>query len=375
MTAARGLVASLVLSAALAGCGSDEVVRGGGATETDNSVNILATSSDGSPLVGARVVLVRTDTWLRDVAADGSPTTIAFATDSRGRLRLDSLPTGEWSAQVETLSQGCDIPLGRDTATRVLKLQPLSRVEVGLVGADGSTLHAVGTDWKAKTDSVNHAWFLLPPGRRSLVARVGTSLATAVVVTLPAGREVDTLFFATITPRRILLDDFSSGNGLTSLSNYIGTGYWFTNAWGTQIYSDANPQGASFVGALSLRYIAPDTANAVLAGIVFKQGNGFRSMDFSRMDSICFDIRGNGQVDLFFIEYAPDRSWKLSANRLLAGLTGTWTRRCVAADSLQDNWPTVKTTANTLAFLAKRGDYLEVRRMELWGVRLEDLSR
>jgi hypothetical protein len=42
---------------------------------------------------------------------------------------------------------------------------------------------------------------------------------------------------------------------------------------------------------------------------------------------------------------------------------------------MQDNWPTVKTTANTIAFLAKRGDLLEVRRMELWGVRLQDLSR
>jgi hypothetical protein len=59
----------------------------------------------------------------------------------------------------------------------------------------------------------------------------------------------------------------------------------------------------------------------------------------------------------------------------LEGLTTTWSRHCVAADSLQDQWSVVKKTANTIAFLAKQGDFLEVRAMELWGVRLEDLSR
>lgn len=370
----RGVgICSALLAAVLAGCGSDRAAQGGGATETDNSFQILATTADGTPLPGARVLLVRTDTWLRDVAATGTPTTLAMTTDPRGRLQLDALPAGEWSAQVETLSQGCDLPLARDTSTKILKLQPLSRVEI--TGQAGSPVLAVGTSWKSSTDSDGHAHLLLPPGRRPLVVRIGTALATATVVTIPAGLEIDTSVAVTLTPRRLLLDDFSSGNGRTSLSSYIGVGNWFINAWGTQIYSDANPDGASFLGALSFRYIAPDTANAVLAGIVFRDQNGFRSMDFSHMDSICFDIRGNGWVDLFFIEYAPDGVWKLSANRRIEGLTTTWTRRCVAADSLQDNWPIVKTTANTIAFLAKQGDLLEVRQMELWGVRLQDLSR
>jgi hypothetical protein len=320
------------------------------------------------------VLLVRTDTWLRDVADSGKPTTLALTTDAQGRVQLESLPPGEWSAQVETLSQACDIPLGRDTTTRILKLQPLSKVDVDVKGQTGPLL-TVGTTWKAVIDSNGHAKLMLPPGRRPLVTRNGTTLSTAAVVTLPAGRAIDTNLAVTVTPRRILLDDFSSGDGRTSLYSYIGMGNWFVNSWGTQIYSDANPQGASFLGALSLRYIAPDTGNAVLAGIVFSDKSGFRSMNFSRMDSICFDIRGSGVVDLFFIEWAPDRTWKLSANRRIEGISTSWTRRCMAADSLQDQWPVVKSTANTIAFLAKRGDLLEVRRMELWGVRLQDLSR
>ncbi|MEN9308400.1 MAG: hypothetical protein RL173_2332 [Fibrobacterota bacterium] len=367
-------ITGTLLAALLAGCGSEAVVQGGGATETDNSINLLATSSNGTPLPGARVLLVRTDTWLRNVADSGKPTTLSVTTDAQGRVQLESLPPGEWSAQVETLSQACDIPLGRDTTTRILKLQPLSRVDVDVKGQTGSLL-TVGTTWKAVIDSSGHAKLMLPPGRRPLVTRNGTTLSTAAVVTLPAGRAIDTNLAVTVTPRRILLDDFSSGDGRTSLYSYIGMGNWFVNSWGTQIYSDANPQGASFLGALSLRYIAPDTGNAVLAGIVFSDKSGFRSMNFSRMDSICFDIRGSGVVDLFFIEWAPDRTWKLSANRRIEGINTSWTRRCMAADSLQDQWPVVKSTANTIAFLAKRGDLLEVRRMELWGVHLQDLSR
>lgn len=362
-----------LFAALLAGCGSDANVQGGGATETDNSVHILATSADGSPLAGARVLLVRTDTWLRDVATTGSPTTISRTTDPQGRLRIAALPDGEWSAQLDTLSQGADIPLGRDTATRILKLQPMSRLDIGLGGSAGAHLLAVGTAWGATTDSVGRATLFLPPGRRSLVSAKDSDLAPLAAVTVSVGSSLDTTLPA--PPRRLVLDDFASGNGRTTLSDYTGLGRWFVNAWGTQIYSDADPQGASFAGALSLRYIAPDTANAVLAGIVFGDAGGFRSMDFSRMDSICFDIRANGQVELFFIEYAADRSWKLSANAPVPVASGTWTRRCLAAGSMQDNWPLVKTTANTIAFLAKRGDLLEVRAMELWGVRLQDMSR
>lgn len=374
MTGRPVRIGSMILAALLlAGCGSDASVQGGGATETDNSIHLLATDSDGTPMPGARVLLVRTDTWLRDVAATGSPTTIALATDTSGRLRLDSLPSGEWSAQVEAPSQACSVPLERDTTTMLLKLQPLTKVAVAITGRTEASLMAVGTTWRSTTDSDGRSRLFLPPGRRSLVADPGVSLAQAAVVTVVSGQELDTT--VTVVPRRILLDDFSSGDGRTSLSRYTGMGDWFVNSWGTQIYSDADPQGASFKGALSLRYVAPDTNNAVLAGIVFGDDRGFHSMDFSRMDSICFDIRGNGNVDLYFIEYAPDRSWKLSANFRLEGLSGDWTRRCVAADSLQDHWAEVKTTANTVAFLARRGDLLEVRDMELWGVPLEDLSR
>lgn len=362
-----------LLAALLAGCGSDASVQGGGATETDNSIHILATTANGAPMPGARVLLVRTDTWLRDVAATGNPTTIALATDSLGRLRLDSLPSGEWSAQIETPTQACDIPLKRDTSTKILKLQALSKVGIEIAGHAGADLWAVGTTWKSTTDSDGRTSLLLPPGRRALVAQLDTILATAAMVSVAPGKDIDTSI--AVTPRRILLDDFSSGDGRTSLSRYTGMGDWFVNAWGTRIYSDLDPQGASFKEALSLRYVAPDTNNAALAGIVFADDRGFRSMDFSKMDSICFDIRGNGNVDLYFIEYAVDRSWKLSANSRLEGLSTDWTRRCVAAGSLQDNWAEVKTTANTIAFLARRGDLLEVRDMELWGIQLTDLSR
>ncbi len=220
-----------LLAALLVGCGSDASVQGGGATETDNSIHILATTANGTPMPGARVLLVRTDTWLRDVAATGTPTTIALATDTSGRLRLDSLPSGEWSAQLETPSEACSVPLKRDTATMLLKLQSLTKVGVAITGRTEASLMAVGTTWRSTTDSDGRSWLLLPPGRRSLVADLDTALAEAAVVSVVSGQDLDTT--VTVVPRRILLDDFSSGDGRTSLSRYTGMGDWFVNAWGT----------------------------------------------------------------------------------------------------------------------------------------------
>lgn len=348
-------------------------MQGGGATETDNAIKIQATTSEGAPLPAARVVLVRTDTWLRDVSSRGTPTTLSYKTDLEGRLRIESLPPGEWTAQVETLSQACDIPLGRDTATRILKLQDLSTVDVALDGLSGARLLAVGTSWGASTDSLDRATLRLPAGRRMLVASRDSVLTPALSVTLAAGGQVDTS--VTVDVNRLLLDDFSAGDGRATISNFTGMGRWFVNAWGTQVYSDADPRGASLVGALSLRYIAPDTGDAVLAGIAFHDGEAFRPMDFSRMDSLCFDIRANGEVKLFFIEYGSDNNWNLSADAEVGGISTVWSRRCVKADSLRDSWPTVRTSANTIAFLARRGDLLEIRNLVLWGVPLASLSR
>lgn len=372
MSDVKTLFVASALAGALSGCGGDSPVSmGGGATETDNVVRLQVGNSDGRALPRAQVVFVRTDTWLRDVANGDGPTTFDALADSNGRLQV-SLPPGEWSAQAQTQASGGILALDRDSSTKSLVLRPLSTLTLQLSGSPVASLRATGTAWEGTTDSAGKWTFRMPPGSRSVVARTGAELASAASVRLLEGRSKDTT--ATIRPRHLVLDDFASGDGRTSIASYIGVGSWFSNEWGTRIFSDDDSTAPTYRGKLSMRYTAPDTANAALVGIVFRDRQGFRPMDFSRLDSICFDIRGNGDAQLFFIEYDQKGVWTRSTDALVP-LDSTWRSRCVVPATMHDPWDQVKTRSNSIAFLAKHGNLLEARNLVLWGVGLQDLSR
>lgn len=372
MSDAKTLFVSYLLAGILAGCGGESSVSlGGGATETDNVVRLQVGTSDGGALPRTPVVFVRTDTWLRDVAKGDGPTTFEVLADSDGRLQV-ALPPGEWSAQAQTKSSGGIIALDRDSSTNSLVLRPLSTLTLRLSGSPVASLRAIGTAWEGLTDSGGKWTFSLPPGMQSIAARSGQDLAFAASVRLVEGKSKDTL--ASIHPRRLVLDDFANGDGKTTVSNYTGVGTWFSNEWGSRIFSDDDSTGPSYRGKMSMRYIAPDTAHAALVGIVFRDRQGFRPMDFSRLDSICFDIRGNGDAQLFFIEYDQKGAWSRSTDTQVPVDTN-WRTRCVVPSTMHDPWESIKTQANTIAFLAKHGSLLEARNLILWGVGLQDLSR
>ncbi|MBK9578371.1 MAG: hypothetical protein IPK50_10825 [Fibrobacterota bacterium] len=372
MSDVKTLFVASALAGVLSGCGGDSPVSmGGGATETDNVVRLQVGNSDGRALPRAQVVFVRTDTWLRDVANGDGPTTFDALADSNGRLQV-SLPPGEWSAQAQTQASGGIIALDRDTSTKSLVLRTLSTLTLQLSGSPVASLRATGTAWEGTTDSAGKWTFRIPPGAQSVVARTGSEIASAASVRLIEGKSKDTL--ATIRPRRLVLDDFASGDGRTSLASYTGVGSWFSNGWGSRIFSPDDSTGPTYRGKLSMRYTAPDTANAALVGIVFRDRQGFRSMDFSRLDSICFEIRGNGSVQMFFIEYDQKGVWTRSTDAQVP-VDSTWRTRCIVPSTMHDPWDLVKTKANAIAFLAKQGDFLEARNLILWGAGLQDFSR
>ncbi|HNY32556.1 MAG TPA: hypothetical protein PKO15_16840 [Fibrobacteria bacterium] len=356
----------------LAGCGGDAPANlGGGATETDNVVRLHVGARDGRHLPGTRVVFVRTDTWLSDVARGDGPRTYQALSDSLGEVRM-ALPTGRWSAQAQTDSQGAILPLETTESPQSMVLGPLSTLRIRLSGRPVASLRVAGTAWEGLTDSVGTWTFRLPAGTRAIVARTGDDLSPAAAVVLRDGQDLDTT--ATVVSGRVVLDDFTSGTAKTSVAAYVGAGTWFSNEWGTRIGSEEDSTGPSFRGKMSLRYTAPDTANAALVGIVFRDREGFRPLDLSGLDSICVELRGNGEVRMFVIQYDQDGTWLRSADAFLA-VDSTWRKRCVAPSDMHDPWDPVKTRANTLAWLAKRGDWLELRAPVLWGASLQDLSR
>lgn len=363
-----GRFALALVSVLLAGCGEERTVDGGGATETDNAIRIVATSDAGAPVVGARVVFVRTDTWLRDLDSRGAPRTFEKVTDSRGFVLLDSLPEGQWSAQTTSRDVGGILPLRRDSAWQSLTLAPLADLVLTTPDAPARRMHAVGTDWSAVSDSRGRALLRLPAGRRALVAELDSILAPVATLTLETGRSLDTT--VRLKARRVLLDDFTSGDGTPSLRQYNGVGWWSVDPWGTTLVSPP-----SFGGRLSVRYAPSGASNTILAGFLFRDRARLHSLDLSSMDSVCLSVRGNDAVDLFFIHYNPDGTWGLSANAPLRGIdTTTFRRICLVPDSLQDRWPEVRTQVSAIGFMARGGGLLELSTLELWGVRMIDLT-
>lgn len=362
----RGLFALAALG--LAGCGSDALVQGGGATETGNGMRVRVLNAAGAPQAGVPVRLVRTDTWLSKVAASGAPELHFARTDAQGVVRLDSLANGGWAALAgDDLVAGW-VALGLDTAQQELRLAAVGQLRNRIVGGEGvSSVCAVGTDWCARADSLGRYVLSLPPGRWPLVVRQDTGLATLGIQTTVSGKKFDTT--VALHPGRVTLDDFSSGRSLSQLFPYAGIGAWYVSSWG------ADSIKITYDGRLSMNYAASDTSLSALAGLALRDRSGFRNVDFSRMDSLCFDARSDGRTVLYLVHYDSLGGWINSARTSLASLDTSWQRTCLTPAAFGDDWASTRALVNDLAFVTRAGSFLELRNVMLWGVPLQAFSR
>lgn len=363
-----GTIFVLLAALGLAACGSDAVVQGGGATETGNGLRLRVLNSDGTPHAGAQVRLVRTDTWLAKVAASGAPEARTAQADHQGELRLDSLSQGHWAAQVgDSLAAGW-AALRSDTASQELRLMVAGRLRDRIAGASSvSSVCAVGTDWCAQADALGRYALSLPPGRWPLAVRQDTDLATLGIQTTISGNSLDTT--VALHPGLITVDDFSSGTSLSQLFPYAGIGAWYVSSWG------ADSIKIAYDGKLSMSYVASDTSLSALAGLALRDRSGFRNVDLSSMDSLCFDARSDGHTVLYLVHYDSLGGWVNSAHASLGSLDTSWQRTCLTPAAFGNDWETTRTLVNDLAFVTHAGSFLELRNVNLWGVPLQAFSR
>lgn len=352
----------------LTACGSDAVVQGGGATETGNGLRLLVLDPDGTPHARVQVRLVRTDTWLSKVAVSGAPEVWMAQADLQGVLRVDSLAQGSWAVQAGDSSIAGWAALRSDTALQELRLTVAGRLRDRIAGASGSSsVCAVGTDWCAQADVLGRYVLSLPPGRWPLVVRQGTDLATLGIQTTISGNQLDTT--VALPSEQVTLDDFSSGSSLSQLFPYAGIGAWYVSSWGVDSIKIA------YDGHLSMTYVASDTSRSALVGLALRDRLGFRNVDFSRMDSLCFDARSDGRTELYLVHYDSLGGWINSAHASLASLDISWRRTCLPPAAFGSDWTTTRTLVNDLAFVTRAGSFLELRNLVLWGVPLQAFSR
>ena len=344
-------------------------MQGGGATETGNGIHVSVVSADGGPASFASVQLVRSDTWIRDLAKTGAPRVLTARADAAGKVVFDSLP-GSWAVQCDWGSQAGILAVGPGGGS--LKLQPVSRLRRFLSGTGSGALRVVGSAWSSRVDSTGTAEMFLPPGSFAMAVRVDSGAVAAGTATIRPWEPLEDSVI--VDPKRLILDDFSSSGSLTTFWRFAGFGNWYVvGDSSTRIWSATDPKAASFAGNLSVRYHSADTAYGyAIAGISFVNDAGRHALELSRMDSLCFDARGTGRLSVALQEIVGGLvSHRVSAD--LGLLAPGWTGHCLTPANFGTGWNGMKSIANDLAFVAGKGDLMEIRSIVLWGVPLQAL--
>jgi len=357
----------------LAGCGV-EPSEGGGATETGNGLQIKVITYEQAAARAASVRFIRTDTWIRDLASSGSPQTFSAVTDDSGAVHLDSLPPGKWAVQCDWGSQAGIVSIGIDTGRLVLPLQPVSRVRATAVtGLRSYPLRVVGSAWSSVDDPTGNPVLYLPPGSWAVATKVDTSAVAVGTPRVSLRQALDDT--VVLDPRRVVLDDFGSGNIYTSFWMYSGFGDWYAVAnTGSKIWSASDSTKPSYAGSLSMQYSLSDTISGyAISGISFVAGGTYHSLDLTSMDSLCFDARGSAKLAVGLQHIAPTGAVAKSVLASVGTISAGWTRRCITPASFGTGWDSIRTSGNDLAFVASRGTLLELRNLVLWGVPLQKL--
>lgn len=358
--------------ASLSGCES-EPLAGGGATETGNGLTCRVVMDSGKAAALAKVVLVRTDTWLADVQRDGSPRTFEAQADSAGLVRLDPLPPGRWAIQADRAGSQGWRQLAGGVVPDTLKLRRRTLVQGRVVGDPVERVWMIGTAWSTPVGDGGRYVLEKASGPYSLV---GASSAPVVALGAGTSDAGDSRTLDLLARRKaIVLEDFLDGDRNTTLHAYTGIGNWYlTKDAGSRVFSASDSAGPDFAGALSMRYKPKDSTSYVAAGISFVDGSGYHRLDLSALDSFCFEARGDGNATVYFQEIHVSDKVERSVHASLGSLDTIWRRRCLEPSDFGADWTGLRANATDISFAPRGGGRFELRQIEFWGPTLLDLS-
>ncbi|MBN2036685.1 MAG: hypothetical protein JW768_08100 [Chitinispirillaceae bacterium] len=351
-----------VCAAVFFSCGLGPLAGGSG-TETTNSYVVLA---DNTPAEGAIIRVIDPAAWIDSMAVKASPVMVRVVADRSGFFSLDlcdrSMPV---NIQIDHMEQG--LLLQSTTLTQIagdtLRLMPYA----SYTGSFSDLPHSItqiyfsGSTYQASLGSNNTFFFsAVAPGSYMLVGISGAPspyrIATCGALTLSPGMSyTDTDLNQKYD--RLLVDNFESGIGPTSLGGIAPELWWYTvsdsgmlawkrstNTWKWYPYSNGHTftsigpvpdaEGGTavrFTAVLSNKVAAP----IATAGIFLKDHNE-NGLDLSAMNAIVLRARGTGTVRVRFETKTLDSVYYLaSAYTYLLQLTDTWQERTISIDSLE----------------------------------------
>ncbi len=347
----------------------------GSTFETENSIAIVVTLRDGTPASRCRLN-IRQQGFLN---LDGLPGE-ALETDSRGALRLDFLPSGDYTVEAQSLSS--DSVQKGIQAFRVPDALPDSGLKV-LVSADlPSSVHGTfqsekrpvqillpGTDYAVLVDSSGHFEFpSLPRGNLEWVALYivdSTSVPLAEGTFEVSAKNEDVVLQDTAT-RAFVFEDFESdlANWYTSTSEYATAT--------VELDSVESPNGKS------AHFVAQNDSNENWALLGRSLG---RTVDMGDLDSVAFLAKGTVQGKISFsfdviadssASYESGKSW------VHIPLDSAWTRYVIKPEDLLDadgiggnvGWEGVKSHVTHISVFGGAGGEFWLDDIVFYGVEL-----
>lgn len=315
----RGLAASVILVALVAGCG-EEQVAGGGGIETNNTVALRVFDDLGAPVASARVV-ARPSDWIPTEGGRSAPG-FELTTDAQG-VASGELAEGRWT--FEARKGGLAILSTRwidaSTGTANLPLAPMGglsgRVAL-LAGESYATVVVAGTDHLVRTDSAGR-WSLdsLPSGSLELVVAQHPSRRDTIALPPGANDSVpwtgSPALRALETDGWVLLDDFAARRPAVSVAS-TGASWYMANdrltggnsrflrvdgqvdsVWERFLVAGDPAGGGSFQARFDI-----DTETQVIGLGYMQVGISLpepgQCLDFGPLDTLGITLRGNRSV-------------------------------------------------------------------------------
>lgn len=289
------LFVCMILAAA---CSEDSVAGRGIWDETENGLAVIVTGESGSPVVGAKVRLVRRTASVADSAV----------TNSEGLARFER-PTFAGYAEVASAAGVARSAFASGDSSVSSKLEIPAQISGQIISQNGnfpSELYLYGTSYRALvSQNGTFSFDSLPQGDYALLAPADT--AFEYLANLDLNARAKSVEVQTPAKDSVLIDDFEDARGTNLFYPLTGGGWWFSKADSGTVSPSPLEKGfvkseESWNGTQSFHQkFTLDSAASAYAFCGFDIGvshliDSLISYDMSGVDSVTFYVRGRGHL-------------------------------------------------------------------------------
>jgi hypothetical protein len=345
-------------------CSNNIESTGGTGTET---VNTFARLPDGTPAAGATARIVAARRWIDSISSGSSPVLGETIADKHGHLVLDfQQPDEQINLQIDHANGALLIPLPAEPRTKadtVYLRHPTSLSgKVAAASEKPAQVHLAGTDYTSPiTEAGIFSFGNIAPGSYAVVstggATPGALLGCSNALSLTEGTA--TTGYELTTSDRILIDNFESGVGPTSLGRIFPVLGWYVLSdslyylWNTvedrwefkpstpignsPIYYDsiASPGNKAFSFSTKLDPVSL-RANAVAGILLTPLSSSKQGIDLSAMTGFSIRASGKGILRVRFESQRLDKESNTVSNYSYPlVLSDSWREYNIPVDSLR----------------------------------------